>query len=116
MCARCGAREHQNYECRRSRSKTCSTCKKLGHFTKMCKLKPPVTTDHKHQPPQFQEQPHHNVHIAQSQEDSNINYIQQELDDTYIFNIQSNNQLQKYPVTINNTEIMMLIDSGATLA
>ena len=43
------------------------------------------------------------------------NHIRQESDDTHISNIQSNNQLQKYPVTISNTEIIMLIDSGATL-
>ena len=83
----------------------------------MCKSKP-VTTDHKYHTPQFQQQSgtQHNVHVAQPQEeDHNVNHIRQESDDTYIFNIQSNNKLQKYPVTINNTEIMMLIDSGATL-
>ena len=117
LCGRCGATGHQSHECRRSRGKTCTKCKKLGHFAKMCKSKS-VTTDHKHHPPQFQQQSgtRHNVHVAQPQEqDNNINHIQQESDYAYIFNIQSNNQLQKYPVTINNTEIMMLIDSGATL-
>ena len=80
----------------------------------MCKSNP-ARTDLKHQTPQFQQQSgtHKNVHITQSLEDNNINHVRQELDDTYIFNIQSNNQLQKYPVTINNTE-MMLIDSEAT--
>ena len=85
--------------------------KKLGHFGKMCRSKPKQQiTNTKQQ----QSGTHHIVHVAQPQGDNNINHIQQEASDTYIFNIQSNNQLQNYPVTINNPEIMMLIDSGAT--
>ena len=85
---------------RGSRGKSCTKCKKLEHFAKMCKSKS-VTTDHKHHPLQFQQQSgtRHNVHVAQPQEeDNNINHIRQESDYAYIFNIQSNNQLQKYQV------------------
>ena len=115
VCGRCGATGHQSHEFRRNRGKTCSKCKKL-HFAKMCRSKP-VTIDHKHQIPQFRQQSgtHHNVHVAQPQEDNNVNHVQQEPNDIYIFIIQSNNQLQKYPVSINNTEKMMLVDSGTTL-
>ena len=56
VCARCAATgHHRNHECRRSRDKTCSKCKKLGYFAKMCKSKS-VTTDHKPQTPEIQQQ------------------------------------------------------------
>ena len=50
VSGRCRATEHQSHECKRSRGKTCSKCKKLGHFAKKGQPKP-VTTDHKHQTP-----------------------------------------------------------------
>ena len=100
-----------NQERRRKRGKKCSKWKELGHFAKLSQ------TNYKQQTLQFQQKSgtHYNFPVAQPQEDNNINHIRQEQDDTHIFNIQSNNQLQKYPITINNIEIIMLIDSDATL-
>ena len=105
MCGRCGALGHKSVECGWSKDKTCSACGKKGHFQKICKTKnnkPPLSR-HRHQRVnQINNTP------AEENESNEEDY-----EDIYVFKTGENNQT--HIITINNTDINILIDSGSSI-
>ena len=106
-CGRSGGSGHLSQDCRRSKGKTCTKCGKLGHFAKMCCSRTDEKDIKQHR---SERKPHHKIRSTTHQDSSDS-----DSEDVYVFHIQKPNQLPRYPVKINNTEIKVLIDSGSTL-
>ena len=108
MCGRCGAMGHSSTECQRSKDKTCNTCGKLGHFQKMCKSM--KRTDR-------QPQRRHRVHNINTEEpeseEPSVQNNQEEYEDIYVFKIGENQET--HTISIHNTDINVLIDSGSVI-
>ena len=88
----------------------CNKCHKVGHFTEMCRTKLSSNLpshSHRQQPPA--QRGHHNQSRNLRQ---HIRSVEQESSDEYdplVFIV--GKQQQTFPVTINNTQIDMIIDS-----
>ena len=92
----------------------CNKCHKLGHFTEMCCTKlssNPPSHSHRQQPPT--QCGHHNQSGNLQQHIRSVEKESSDEDDPLVFIV--GKQQQTFPVTINNTQIDMIIDSGATV-
>lgn len=87
-CYKCGIKGHYGYECRCSKNIKCYKCGRMGHFASVCRS----------ESVRFAQVP--NQHVDSSSESD------------YGFCV--NNKLETVTVKINDQDIPMIVDSGAT--
>ena len=115
ICGRCGAKNHNANDCRRSKGATCASCGKVGLFAIMCRTRSTTNSNNRNR----------QNGVNQITTDDHDNLIDEEdSDDDFVFHVNATSdghttQLKAnpplYPIRVNRTVFNILIDSGASV-